>query len=126
MKNLRGVHLGQADVDPTMLTPAGIALQLLQPPFIYIIAGIVVVVLIGLLVRTFWETFEPCILGTLDTLAAIFRGIQAVFQGLFWMAKRCVYPVKENLLNSIDSVDQTLHPYKAKKPFSGVSTFQVK
>mmetsp|Transcript_6363 Transcript_6363/g.14050 ORF Transcript_6363/g.14050 Transcript_6363/m.14050 type:complete len:138 (-) Transcript_6363:98-511(-) len=121
---LRSHVLSEQEISPVDATPLGIALMLLQPPFIYIIIGLVVICCAGILLKVFWETLEPYVYGLLDFIAMIVRGVVAAIQGCWWTTKRCCYPLKETILGSIDSCDRCMHPYKAKKPYTDVPTFQ--
>eukprot|EP00928_Gymnodinium_smaydae_P055525 TRINITY_DN3903_c0_g2_i1.p1 TRINITY_DN3903_c0_g2~~TRINITY_DN3903_c0_g2_i1.p1 ORF type:complete len:178 (+),score=42.67 TRINITY_DN3903_c0_g2_i1:134-667(+) len=113
------------ELSPMDLTPMGIALMLLQPPFIYIIVAVLVCCCCVGIVSMFWSTFEPIVYAILDFVAMIVRGVVAAAKGIFQAIQRCSYPMKECVLNSIDSVDHCLHPYKSKKPFKDVASFKV-
>jgi len=106
------------------MTPAGAALMLLQPPFIYIILAILLCCCIGFLLKTFWDTLQPYVYAVLDCFACIVRTIVTTAKACWWLTKRVSYPIKETVFKCIDRVDNYLHPYKKRRPRADVPSFQ--
>merc|ERR1712118_38135 len=80
------------------LTPADIVMELLQPPWIYIILALLGTCLISFICTRFWDTFKPCVYACLDVLAVIFRFFFDIWCTITWTVRRCFYPFKESTL----------------------------
>mmetsp|Transcript_120562 Transcript_120562/g.225316 ORF Transcript_120562/g.225316 Transcript_120562/m.225316 type:complete len:135 (-) Transcript_120562:82-486(-) len=98
------------------LTPAGFALLLLKPPWIFVILGVIGCCALIFIIRAFWDSIEPYFFALLDFIALIVRFILAVFHGIFWSIQRCFYPVKECFFSCVDTSDTYFKPYKLKRP----------
>mmetsp|Transcript_104133 Transcript_104133/g.277060 ORF Transcript_104133/g.277060 Transcript_104133/m.277060 type:complete len:164 (-) Transcript_104133:202-693(-) len=68
--------------------------------------------------------FKLCFYACLDFLAAIMRGLVALWNGIKYVAKRIFFPLKETAITCIDCWGRWYRPYKSKRaPDSGVPSF---
>mmetsp|Transcript_36959 Transcript_36959/g.73143 ORF Transcript_36959/g.73143 Transcript_36959/m.73143 type:complete len:118 (+) Transcript_36959:128-481(+) len=97
---------------------------LLQPPVLYTIIGLIVVAVIGCILKAFWETLEPCLVGVLDFLALVFNFVKQVFTALWNCMQNTVYPIKEGIVGGYDSMDQGINRFKKKQAYTHIPTFK--
>mmetsp|Transcript_61380 Transcript_61380/g.96866 ORF Transcript_61380/g.96866 Transcript_61380/m.96866 type:complete len:122 (-) Transcript_61380:43-408(-) len=92
----------------------GFAMMMLQPPWIFIIGGLLLLGLTICLCTTFWDTFKPGVYALLDALAVVVRFLLAVVEGIKWVVKNSARPIKEFVFRRIDAVYEWKYPQKAK------------
>eukprot|EP00747_Dinoflagellata_sp_TGD_P164505 gnl/TRDRNA2_/TRDRNA2_184515_c0_seq1.p1 gnl/TRDRNA2_/TRDRNA2_184515_c0~~gnl/TRDRNA2_/TRDRNA2_184515_c0_seq1.p1 ORF type:complete len:114 (-),score=21.50 gnl/TRDRNA2_/TRDRNA2_184515_c0_seq1:64-405(-) len=106
-------------------SPMDIVMMLFKPPWVYIVIFIVLVIVFFLLHRAFKEQLDPVIFAVMDVVATIVRTCVSAGHGIMWITKRGCYPLKECIIRFRDSAEQWYRPWKKKRPYADIPTFQL-
>mmetsp|Transcript_30829 Transcript_30829/g.81739 ORF Transcript_30829/g.81739 Transcript_30829/m.81739 type:complete len:96 (-) Transcript_30829:27-314(-) len=63
--------------------------------------------------------FKLCFFALLDVLATLARSLVAAWSAIKWATRRCLYPLKEAVLDRVDRFKQWYWPYHSKSPSGG-------